>query len=150
MRKITYLFMALLFASCGKVNQVEALMFGTFYSECFGENCIEIFKLQDGKLYEDTNDEYPSIEGNQYDWVELSSDKYILAEDLKAAFPADLKDESEIIIGMPDAGDWGGVFVGLLDGTDPEFWIIDNMKDNIPLYLYDFIVNIQNTVTEIQ
>lgn len=39
------------------------IIFGHFYGECLGEKGIEIFTLEDDKLFEDSNDRYPSSTG---------------------------------------------------------------------------------------
>ena len=68
MKNIKYLLFslfALLFLSaCNSDDDAahanpEYLIFGHFFGECIGEGCVEIFKLDADKLYEDSNDIYP-------------------------------------------------------------------------------------------
>ena len=37
----------------------DYIVFGHFYGECVGEQCVEIFKLTKDQLSEDSNDTYP-------------------------------------------------------------------------------------------
>jgi hypothetical protein len=52
--------------SCKKDNAAippsDYLIFGHFYGECSGERCIEIFKLEKDKLFEDKADQYPNYD----------------------------------------------------------------------------------------
>ena len=74
---IIYTLTFLVFCSCNKddeieLNQTVFLVFGHFYGECIGEECVEIFKLTTNKLYEDTNDNYS---GTDFSFFELGIDK---------------------------------------------------------------------------
>jgi len=42
-------------------KQIEYLVFGHFYGECFGKDCIRIFKMNCCQIFEDTNDIYPDM-----------------------------------------------------------------------------------------
>ena len=43
---------------CG-VTDEEYIVFGHFYGYCVGEGCIEMYKIEDSRVYEDTKDQYP-------------------------------------------------------------------------------------------
>ena len=74
--KTVSLLLLLLFMaqSCKKDTEPASLMscsesyilFGHFYGECLGEECIEIFRICENKLFEDSNDQYPSAQGEGY------------------------------------------------------------------------------------
>ena len=86
---------SLLLTGCAKdsigLSTDDYLIFGHFYGECGGEQCIEIFKLENGRLYEDTKDIYPNGNGvYEGDFKELSIDKYELVKGILADFPNDL------------------------------------------------------------
>ena len=76
MKKIKFyvpvLAFALLLGACNSSDDdanpqdLDYLIFGHFYGECFGENCIEIFKLEADALYEDDNDVYLVISCNNF------------------------------------------------------------------------------------
>ncbi len=73
-------------------------MFGSFYGMCAGEQCIEIFRLEEGKLLEDTTDKYPERD-NFYagKFIQLSAQKYNDTKDLIDYFPKDLLNETTTV-----------------------------------------------------
>ena len=76
---------------------------------CMGEQCVEIFRLEKDKLFEDTKDLYPSrIDFYDGNYVQLSKQKFNDSKDLTNYFPTELLNETDTVIGQPDAGDWGG------------------------------------------
>ena len=116
------------------------LIFGSFFGECFGEECVEIFKIENGKVYEDINDNYPRYnmryEGS---YVELTAEKHNVVDDLIDYFPSRLLEETETVLGEPDAGDWGGWYVEVRYDGEHRFWLIDNHTGNLPEYLESFV-----------
>ncbi len=149
----------LLFVSCGKDDdelqkstEDDFLVFGHFYGECAGEYCVEIFKIEDAKVYEDTDDQYPGTttfyEGDFS--VELSDTSYNLVFDLIEDFPDDLWSEAEKVIGQPDAGDWGGLYIEYKKGDDHDYWVLDQMKPNVPATYHEFIDSINAKIELLQ
>ena len=131
----------LLFISCDKVDQsaqpmageLSYFIFGHFYGECGGEGCVEIYKLEKGTLFEDTTDIYPTWM-TPYDgtYISLPDEKFELVKDIVEHFPEELYAETENVLGQPDAGDWGGIYVEIKYVNDEEnsgFWIIGNISD---------------------
>ena len=117
------------------------LVFGHFYGFCPppSEWCIEIFQLDSNQLWEDQNDNYPSAdEVYQGDYVQRSTADFNLVADLVDAFPMELLDEPNGVIGYPDATDGGGLYIEYKFNGDHGYWLIDNLKPNIPTYLHDF------------
>ncbi len=144
----------LIFIACDK-NAVTPIaddgyfVFGSFYGECEGEGCIEIFRLEENQLSEDTLDNYPSADFYQGKYVTLTNDKFEMAKDLPGFMPDKLFDENEKIIGAPDAGDWGGIYVEYNNDNIRKFWLIDQKKDNVPSYLHAFIDAINEKIGRI-
>ena len=66
MKQLIFALCSLLIAisSCKKDNLIlstsDYLIFGHFYGECSGEKYIEIFRLEQNQLFEDTKDIYPN------------------------------------------------------------------------------------------
>lgn len=120
-------------------NDTEYIIFGSFYGECFGEQCIEIFKLDKTNFSEDTNDVYPNAT-NFYVGNFVQRDFSIIGDlvPLMTAVPDQLFDEKNRIIGQPDAGDWGGYYFEIKRGDLREFWLIDTHRDNLPSYILPF------------
>jgi len=67
MKRLWLILIVFLIISCEErapddvLSEIDYLIFGHYYGKCIGEECIEIFKLTKTKLYEDINDNYPSI-----------------------------------------------------------------------------------------
>lgn len=143
---ITLIFLS----SCSKIESEVAnpdyLVFGHFFGECGGEQCIETFKLTSTQLLEDTNDNYL---GTEFDWTELDADKHALVVDLLDAFPASLADEADQTFGCPDCGDWGGNYVEYSANGKVGRWVLDMIKDDIPAYTHDFVDLLNEKILEI-
>jgi hypothetical protein len=142
-------------ASCKKEKKdklaYDHFIFGRFYGMCAGEECIEIFKLEDGKLFEDTKDEYPNYQtfynGN---FVQLSDVQYQQTKDIFNFFPSDLLNETEIIIGSPDAGDWGGHYIEYNHNGTKRFWLLDKMKMNVNPKYHLFIDKLNEKIDSLK
>lgn len=135
--------------ACSKSDDInfkenDYLIFGHFYGECIGEGCVETFKLTDTKLFEDTYDNYSTV--NDFNFVELSNDKFLLVKDLIDYFPSSLMEMEQEVIGCPDCGDWGGLFVRHSNDNVVKGWRIDQMKDNVPISLHKFIDKVNEKI----
>ena len=150
-----FIFLAIgivMFNSCKKESiekvQDDFIVFGHFYGECMGEECVELFKLTNSTLFEDTNDNYPSSL-NPYNG-NFTIDRSSLInqiDDIWEAIPEQLLDENTITIGEPDAGDWGGIYFQYHHNGADQYWLIDKMKENVPQYLNDFIDSIEAKIS---
>lgn len=146
----TLALIALLFTSCSKsdnsvqVNKMDYLIFGHFNGECIGEGCIETFKLTDDKLYEDTLDEY---NGENLEFVELSSEKFKQVKDIIDYFPTKLLDDKDTRFGCPDCRDQGGIFIQYSENGNVKSWRIDQDKNEIPEYLHSFIDKVNEKIS---
>ena len=145
------------FSSCEKNDEFagsgefEYMIFGHFYGKCAGEGCVEVFKIDNEHLSEDSTDVYPSWE-NPYNgvFIQLPDEKFQLVKDLVDAFPVELYAEPETVIGMPDAGDWGGAYVEMKFKNDPGrsgFWLLDQLDQNMPQVYNEFVDRINEKVT---
>ncbi|MCH8903201.1 MAG: hypothetical protein IIA45_04735 [Bacteroidetes bacterium] len=136
-------------SSCKKANLSDGdyLIFGHFYGECGGEGCIEIFKLESNRLLEDSKDNYPDF-SDFYDGDFQALDKAIFRKvrNLIDFFPVELLKETDNIIGQPDAGDWGGLYIEYNYNGDREFWLLDQKKSNVPTYLHGFIDRVNEKI----
>ena len=149
--KNIFLFIIVLgaFTSCNKddnyitINEQNFLILGHFYGECFGEGCVETYKLTDVKLYEDIVDDYS---GQNLDFVELDNEQFELVNDLADFFPTQLLNESDTIFGCPDCADGGGLFIQYSDNGVLKSWRIDQVQNNVPTYLHDFIDQVNERI----
>tara|TARA_B110000908_G_C10236277_1_gene443512 strand:- start:760 stop:1227 length:468 start_codon:yes stop_codon:yes gene_type:complete len=137
------------FTSCNKdndnitINEQSFLIFGHFYGECFGEGCVETYKLTDVKLYEDIVDDYS---GQNLDFVELDNEQFELVNDLADFFPTQLLNESDTIFGCPDCADGGGLFIQYSYNGVLKSWRIDQVQNNVPTYLHNFIDQVNERI----
>lgn len=145
----------LLFTGCKRdgINPAakDYLIFGHFYGECRGDRCIQIFKLEPHQLWEDTKDTYPNstafYEGS---YVKLSQPQFDAAKDLINNFPRDLWNDRNKVIGQPDAGDWGGLYLEFKHKGKRKFWLLDQKKSNVPEKYHAFIDKVNATIKTIQ
>lgn len=136
------------FYSCEKTDlssnpDNEYLIFGHYYGECFGEGCIENFKLTKDNLFEDENDYYNQTE---FSFNELSNEKFELVKDLIDDFPSQLLEESEMTFGCPDCADQGGLLIGYSEKDDVQYWRLDQSKMNVPEYLHAFMDKVNEKI----
>jgi len=144
-----------LLTSCKKdsveLSKSDYITFGHFYGECGGEGCIEIFRLEQDKLFEDTKDQYPKsnkfYDGN---YVQLTQQKFNDTKDLTNSFPIDLLNESSTVIGQPDAGDWGGLYVEYNFNGVRKSWLLDQKKSHVPTKYHNFIDKINEKIKQLQ
>jgi hypothetical protein len=138
-----------LLVSCNKdddsieINETNFLIFGHYYGECGGERCVETFKLTENKLFEDIVDDYL---GENFDFVELSDDKFEQVMDIENFFPNQLLNNNENIIGCPDCADGGGLFIQYSENGNIKSWRIDQNKNNVPNYLHNFIDKVNEKI----
>ncbi len=145
MIKLKYLILVLivaLFSSCDKVDEIgmnesDYLIFGHFYGECIGEECVETYKLTNEKLFEDLNDKYSGRE--PFHFVELKNGEFDEVKDLINFFPSELLIVDESTFGCPDCADQGGLYVEYKKEGVLRIWRIDQSKNEVPTYLHDFI-----------
>ena len=118
---------------------IEPIIFGHYYGHCFGETCIETFKLENGKLYEDLDDDYSR---NDFNFVELSDALYEQVVDIVNHIPQELREVNGQTFGCPDCADQGGVYIELFDSSNAEAdmkFYIDQSATNTPKYLHEFV-----------
>jgi len=122
----------------------EYLSFGHLYGLCQGEECVEIFRIDESGVFEDTKDEYPSrSEAYKGDFslkVDIDPASFEL---LITTFPEALLNEEEVVLGCPDCADQGGYYIEIakLEGTK-RFWILDTNKSSVPAYAHAYMDSI--------
>ncbi len=128
----------------------DYILFGHFYGFCMGEQCVEIFKLTDTALYEDTNDTYP-VQSKSYEgsFHQLDQTLFEKVKDLGTKIPQELLATESGVIGQPDAGDWGGLYFEISIKGKKQYWLIDKMKTNLPEYLKPFAADIESAIVVI-
>ncbi len=132
-------------------NKGPTITFGRYYGKCLGSACVDIFKLIDTTLLEDTEDNYPGS-GTFYlgDFVSFKGSDRIKTDDILPNFPLELLDSKLITYGTPDAGDWGGIYLEYQDGIQHRYWFLDLNVENNPNYLRAYVVLIDEKVSELR
>ncbi len=132
-------------------TSTDYLIFGHFYGFCMGERCVEIFKLDDSTLQEDTSDIYPNrTKFYVAAYKNLATSKFDAVKDLRASFPVELLSEQETVLGQPDASDGGGLYIEYKSGTVHKFWIIDQFKTNVPAKYHTFMDKVNEKIALLQ
>lgn len=137
-------------ASCKKhkanLAEDDYMIFGHYFGECLGEQCVETYKLTEDKLFEDSQDNYG---GGPFSFVELDSDIFSDVYDLVDEFPEELDDVTDATFGCPDCHDQGGVYIQYNRDGETKEWRIDRNKEAIPAYLHGFIDSISEAIDKI-
>lgn len=132
-------------------TSTDFVVFGRFYGFCGGESCIEIFKIQNNELFEDSNDTYPKWDdfyvGN---FQALSVEKYEMVSYLMVDFPTALLTDTNTVFGMPDASDGGGLYLEYHIGGVHKFWIFDQFQSNVPTQYHAFMNLINQKIDLLQ
>jgi hypothetical protein len=154
----TVLVVAIIFNACVKDHSIgetketlsDYMAFGHFYGECMGENCIEMYRLGNTALFEDVQDHYPDFQ-KPYDgnYVKLSEAKFQMVKDFESKIPKELFSETKTVIGQPDAGDWGGIYIEISKNGSRKFWYIDKMQSNLPNYLRSFVDTVSSDIEKL-
>lgn len=124
------------------------LIFGHYYGECGGEKCIEKYKLKSDKIFEDINDVYPGVTPlTPPNYVQLPQDKFQMANDLMTYFPSTLLNQTNHVIGMPDASDGGGLYIEYHFNGLNRVWLIDQFKQNVPEDYHNFMDKVNEKIS---
>ncbi|AXP80218.1 hypothetical protein CJ739_1127 [Mariniflexile rhizosphaerae] len=150
MEKAISIFLLSLFVyGCSSNDEIQLtkgdyLIFGHFYGYCIGESCVEIFKLTNEKLYEDSNDNYAN---EPFNFEVLDTTKFEAVKDLIDYFPTKLLSEKESTLGCPDYADAGGLFIEYSRNGTVKSWRIDQIKGNVPSYLHNFMDKVNEKIS---
>jgi hypothetical protein len=142
-----------MFASCEplEIKNSDYFIFGHFYGYCVGEGCVEIFKIEGENLYEDENDFYPtSTDFNMAKWKMLDKTEYEKVKNIGEFIPEELLNENKKVIGQPDAGDWGGIYIEIKVGEVHKFWLMDKMRSNVPEEYHEFLDKLEEKINLLQ
>ncbi len=145
MKRLWLILIVFLIISCEErapddvLSEIDYLIFGHYYGKCIGEECIEIFKLTKTKLYEDINDNYPSISPYHGRFQLIENNKFLLVRDLIEYFPEKILSESDSVFGCPDCADQGGLYIEYNINKISRNFKLDRDQNKIPSYLHDFL-----------
>lgn len=113
-----------------------AYVFGEFNGFCSGEACIEIFKWDGEDLFEDINDDYPTADGfYQADFERMDEAIAIRFQGLEFSIPDSLLLKEDVVYGIPDAYDQGGLYFEVRTKDVRQYWLFDQDPQNLPQFL---------------
>jgi hypothetical protein len=126
----------------------DFLVFGQFYGECVGENCVQIFKVTQESLYKSDLKQYPKrTEFYNTTYSEAASTYHSEALTLLTTIPRLLKDTvSNTEFGCADCADGGGLYLEYKTGNTHKFWIIDKVRSNISTELHPYVQQVENVL----
>ncbi|MFY0672178.1 MAG: hypothetical protein JXQ87_02160 [Bacteroidia bacterium] len=131
-------------------SEPEYIIFGHFYGMCAGEECVELFKISNNELFEDSKDNYPSnTEFAKTNFSKLEDAQRQKTTNILSEFPITLLNDVEPSLGCADCHDQGGLYLEYKKGKTRKFWIIDNDKTNVESYLHNYIDEINRVISEI-
>jgi hypothetical protein len=129
-------FLCILAASC--VNHDipmqstdDSFVFGRYFGYCAGD-CYDAFVLRGNSLYQSENETYPS-KGSPWTLPQLKSMDQAqknIANELRGLIPQSLLDSNETLIGCPDCGDFGAVYIELNYSGKKRFWYLGYMAED--------------------
>ena len=116
-------------------------MFGEYYGFCVGD-CVDYYKIEEGVLYKDLLNEYPS-NTNNHDFVAYNAGYSASILDLGGEIPSNIYNEPETI-GSPDSFDQGGYYIEINNGGNIARWKIDKSNMYVPTYLHAVCDSLEN------
>lgn len=128
----------------------DAFVFGRYAGFCMGEQCTNLYQLQNGQLFADDMERLMHPDDLVFLPEPLSEEKYELAKAVLDSLPAALFDEASETIGCPDCADQGGYFIELRTSGETQRWYLDTNKNNLPQYLVDYARQIDEVLAALK
>ncbi|TNE79921.1 MAG: hypothetical protein EP332_09200 [Bacteroidetes bacterium] len=134
-RSLLFILLALTFHACSKeeagLPSGDYFIFGYFY-DCPAETCVEYFKMEGDKLFEDSKDEYPlfGLEP-ELEFKESTKTKWEMVNDLPDLIPSQLWESKEKVFGKPDFYNQGGLYVRVKQGNKEAYWFLDKDPSHV-------------------
>ncbi len=102
----------------------DAFVFGRWSAFCTG-NCVQIYKLENDKLYVDNLNSFRQAGTITYSPTPLSNQYVAKAKSLKETFPSYLLENPFTVIGCPDCADQGSIYLAFDNREGALYWQID-------------------------
>jgi hypothetical protein len=145
------LFLILTLAGCSEkvYPDPSAFVFGSWYGFCL-ENCIHLYKLENGKLYPDDMDTRFQSETITFESTPLEDKLAKKAEELLRLFPSYLRKNPNTTIGCPDCYDQGVIYLGFEENGKLTEWKIDPDMDinDYPQEIEAFMVAMKELIAK--
>ena len=133
------------------VDSETAILVGTYYGMCIGEDCIQLYYITEDELFEDTNDRYfyDGYDISQATFVKREHADFLVMKKLRDDFPQQLLAETETFFGCPDCADGGGIYLQVETSDGIRHWQIDNDLSKIPQYLRGYVTEIREQINQL-
>lgn len=129
--------------------EIDAFIFGKWSLICEG-NCIQIYKLDQGKLYADNMNSFRESQIITYNPTPLGDEFTQQAQELRAAFPqAYLFPRGLDFIGCPDCAEQGGYYLAFENAEGVLWWQIGNVPALWPEEIRPFMEKMVATVDQL-
>jgi hypothetical protein len=128
-----FVFTMLVITGCTNKSKADYIMFGDYYGFCAGD-CVDYYKIEEGVLYTDQLNEYPS-NNNNHSFTVYSNNYNASILDLVNEIPDSIYNEGEVV-GSPDSFDQGGYYLEVHHNGNTTRWKIDKSNQYVPVYLH--------------
>jgi len=153
MKRMKRLFLPLIiiltFVACSEkvYPDPSAFLFGSWYGFCI-ENCIHLYKLENGKLYPDDMSTRFQSNDITFQKTPLGENLAKKAEELYRLFPSYLRKNPNMTIGCPDCYDQGVIYLAFEENGKLTEWKIDPDKNNYPPEIEAFMMAMKKLIAE--
>lgn len=149
-RLLLPLILGLSLAGCAEkvIPDANGFVFGSWYGFCI-ENCIHVYKLENGKLYPDDMSTRHQSEEITFEKTPLDEKWAKKAQELYELFPAYLSKNPNLTIGCPDCHDQGVLYLAFEENEKSIEWKIDPVENNYPPEIKVFIDEMKELISEL-
>lgn len=150
-QRLFFLFiLSMTFGGCAEkvYPDPSAFVFGSWYGFCI-ENCIHVYKLENGKLYPDDMSTRYQSEDISFQKTPLDEKWAKKAQELYALFPAYLNKNPNMTIGCPDCHDQGVLYLAFEGNEKPIEWKIDPVENDYPPEIKVFMTAMKELISEL-
>lgn len=126
----------------------EAFIFGQWNLLCEG-NCIQIYKFEGGKLYEDNMRSFREAPIITYRTSPMDSKYWTIAQDLENSFPKDyMMPRGLQFIGCPNCVEEGGYYLAFERESEIIWWQVGRIPELWPEEIRPFMEKMIQTFRE--
>lgn len=152
MKKLPFIMLLVaLFAGCKEEEepQADAFIFGKWNLLC-ESNCIQIYKLDKGKLYVDNMNSFRDAPIITYKSTPLGNEFATLAQDLRTAFPESyMLPRGLDFIACPDCAEQGGYYLAFENEDGVLWWQVGNIPEIWPEEIKPFMQKLITTMDQL-
>jgi hypothetical protein len=151
MKKLMLLLLTVLvFGACKESEEPlqDAFVFGRWSAFCTG-NCIQIYKLENDKLYVDNLNSFREAATITYKPTPLSNQYVAKAKSLRDSFPQSLLENPFSVIGCPDCADQGGIYLAFDNREGTLYWQIDADETTWPEVIRPYLEELTEFIDQL-